>query len=164
MENYFLQESIHIGKLIGMKRKYDNKEEVKIKFDPGKCEALISVEDVMITEVLTVHPDRRVALARLRMLRYGVGALPVVKKDGTLIGILTLRDIDLAGSDIHELRVKNLMTSELITRKKDALISDVVDIMINTGIQRIPIVDDDNKLIGLVTQATVIRRIRPLLR
>jgi len=147
-----------------MKRKYDNKEEVKIKFDPSKCEALISVEDVMITEVLTVHPDRRVALARLRMLRYGVGALPVVKKDGTLIGILTLRDIDLAGSDIHELRVKNLMTSELITRKKDALISDVVDIMINTGIQRIPIVDDDNKLIGLVTQATVIRRIRPLLR
>ena len=147
-----------------MKRKYDNKEEVKIKFDPGKCEALISVEDVMITEVLTVHPDRRVELARLRMLRYGVGALPVVKKDGTLIGILTLRDIDLAGLDIHELRVKNLMTSELITRKKDALISDVVDIMINTGIQRIPIVDDDNKLIGLVTQATVIRRIRPLLR
>ena len=98
------------------------------------------------------------------MLRYGVGALPVVEQDGTLIGILTLRDIDLAGSDIRELLVKDLMTSELITRKEDALISDIVDIMLETGIQRIPIVDDENKLIGLVTQTTVIRSIRPLLK
>jgi len=149
---------------IGMKRRSDDEEEVKIKFEPSKCEALISIKDVMIKQVFTIHSDQRVALARLRMLRYGVGALPVVERDGKLVGILTLRDIDLAGSDIRELLVKDLMTSELITRKKDALISDIVDIMLKTGIQRIPIIDDDNKLIGLVTQTTVIRCIRPLLR
>jgi CBS domain-containing protein len=147
-----------------MKRKRDDKDAVKIIFEPGKSEALISVEDVMITDVYTIHPNQRVALARLRMLRYGVGALPVVEQDGNLIGILTLRDIDLAGSDIRELLVKDLMTSELITRKKDALISDIVDIMLETGIQRIPIVNDESKLIGLVTQTTVIRSIRPLLK
>jgi len=153
-----------MGEYVSMKRKRDDKDAVKIKFEPGKSEALISVEDVMITDVYTIRPNQRVALARLRMLRYGVGALPVVEQDGTLIGILTLRDIDLAGSDIRELLVKDLMTSELITRKKDALISDIVDIMLKTGIQRIPIVNDDNKLIGLVTQTTVIRSIRPLLK
>jgi CBS domain-containing protein len=153
-----------MGEHVSMKRKRDDKEDVKIKFEPGKSEALISVEDVMITEVYTIHPDQRVALARLRMLRYGVGALPVVEQDGDLIGILTLRDIDLAGSDIRELLVKDLMTSELKTRKKDALMSDIVDIMLETGIQRIPIVNDENKLIGLVTQTTVIRSIRPLLK
>ena len=153
-----------MGEHVSMKRKREDKEAVKIKFEPGKSEALISVEDVMITDVYTIRPNQRVALARLRMLRYGVGALPVVEQDGTLIGILTLRDIDLAGSDIRELLVKDLMTSELITRKEDALISDIVDIMLETGIQRIPIVDDENKLIGLVTQTTVIRSIRPLLK
>jgi CBS domain-containing protein len=153
-----------MGEHVSMKRKRDDKEDVKIKFESGKSEALISIEDVMITEVYTIHPDQRVALARLRMLRYGVGALPVVEQDGDLIGILTLRDIDLAGSDIRELLVKDLMTSELKTRKKDALISDIVDIMLETGIQRIPIVNDENKLIGLVTQTTVIRSIRPLLK
>ena len=153
-----------MGEHVSIRRKHDDKEEVKIKYKPSKCEALISVKDVMITKVLTIHPDQRVALARLRMLRYGVGALPVVEQDGDLVGILTLRDIDLAGSDIQELLVKDLMTSELITRKKDALISDIVDIMIETGIQRIPIVDDEKKLIGIVTQTTVIRSIRPLLK
>jgi CBS domain-containing protein len=153
-----------MGEHVSMKRKRDDKDAVKIIFEPGKSEALISVEDVMITDVYTIHPNQRVALARLRMLRYGVGALPVVEQDGNLIGILTLRDIDLAGSDIRELLVKDLMTSELITRKKDALISDIVDIMLETGIQRIPIVNDESKLIGLVTQTTVIRSIRPLLK
>ena len=153
-----------MGEHVSLKRKRDDKEAVKIKFESGKSEALISIEDVMITDVYTIRPNQRVALARLRMLRYGVGALPVVEQDGTLIGILTLRDIDLAGSDIRELLVKDLMTSELITRKKDALISDIVDIMLETGIQRIPIVNDENKLIGLVTQTTVIRSIRPLLK
>jgi CBS domain-containing protein len=153
-----------MGEHSSMRRKHDNKKEVKIKFKPRKCEALISVKDIMITEVLTIHPDQRVAFARLRMLRYGVGALPVVEQEGDLVGILTLRDIDLAGSDIQELLVKDLMTSELITRKKDTLLSDIVDIMIETGIQRIPIVDDVNKLIGIVTQTTVIRSIRPLLK
>lgn len=153
-----------MGEHVSMKRKRNDKEGVKITFEPDRSEALISVKDVMISEVYTIHSDQRVALARLRMLRYGVGALPVVKQDGDLIGILTLRDIDLAGSDIRELLVKDLMTSNLITRKKDALIGDIVDIMLETGIQRIPIVNDENKLIGLVTQTTVIRSIRPLVK
>ncbi len=118
----------------------------------------------MIKDIYTIHPEERVALARLRMLRHGLGALPVIDKDGTLVGILTLRDVDLAGPEALVLPVGELMTRDLITRKKDTLLGEIVDIMMETGIQRIPIVDDEGKLIGLVTQSTVIRSIRPLIK
>ncbi|MFB0543396.1 MAG: CBS domain-containing protein [Candidatus Bathyarchaeia archaeon] len=126
--------------------------------------AVIRVGDIMITSIYTIHSEDRVALARLRMLRYGVGALPVVDEDRTLVGILTLRDVDLAGPESLVLPVRELMTRNLVTRKKDALLGEIVDIMMETGIQRIPIVDEEKKLIGLVTQSTVIRSIRCLIK
>jgi len=52
----------------------------------------------------------------LKMLRYGVGALPVIKDDNTLVGILTMRDIEFAGPEIMNLSVSELMTKDnLIT-------------------------------------------------
>lgn len=126
--------------------------------------AVIQVGDIMITDIYTIRPEDRVSLARLRMLRHGIGALPVVEEDGTLVGILTLRDIDLAGPESLVLPMRELMTRDLITRKKDALLGEIVDIMTETGIQRIPIVDEEKKLIGLVTQSTVIRSIRCLIK
>lgn len=126
--------------------------------------AVIHVGDIMITDIYTIRSEDRVSLARLRMLRFGVGALPVVDEDGVLVGILTLRDIDLAGPESLVLPVRELMTRDLVTRKKDALLGEIVDIMTKTGIQRIPIVDEKKKLIGLVTQSTVIKSIRCLIK
>ena len=137
-------------------------ERVIKTFEMGR--AIIHVGDIMIKNIYTIQAEDRVSLARLRMLRHGTGALPVVDKDGTLVGILTLRDIDLAGPESLVLPVRELMTRDLITRKKDALLGEIVDIMTETGIQRIPIVDETEKLIGLVTQSTVIRSIRCLIK
>lgn len=135
---------------------------MKIGF--GERTVVVRVEDIMVTNIHTIHPEDRVALARLRMLRHGIGALPVVDEDGTLVGILTLRDVDLAGPESLVLPVRELMTRELITRKKDTLLGEIVEIMMETGIQRIPITDENMKLIGLVTQSTVIRSIRLLIK
>jgi CBS domain-containing protein len=137
---------------------------VGIKIDFEEEKAIIHVSDIMITNIYTIHPEERVALAKLRMLRHGVGALPVVDENGILMGIITLRDIDMAGPEALVLPVNELMTRDLITRKKDALLGGILDIMIGTGIQRIPIVDEKGKLIGLVTQSTVIRSIRSLVK
>lgn len=117
----------------------------------------ILAKDVMIRDVYTIHPDNRIALARLRMLRHGVGALPIIDKEKTLLGIITLRDIDLAGNEASALLVEDLMTASLITETRDTPISVIAETMLRTGIQRIPIVDADYKLIGLVTQTTIIR-------
>ena len=118
---------------------------------------MILAKDVMIRNIYTIHPNNRVALARLRMLRHGVGALPVIDKEKKLKGIVTLRDIDLAGNEASALLVEDLMTTSLITESEDASINEIAAMMLQTGIQRIPIITKDGKLIGLVTQSVVIR-------
>jgi CBS domain-containing protein len=117
----------------------------------------ISAKKVMVKNIFTIHPNSRVALARLSMLRHGIGALPVVEKNERLVGIITLRDIDLAGNETGTLNVEDLMTADLITATKDTPISKIAETMLDTGIQRIPVVDEDGKLIGLVTQTCIIR-------
>ena len=72
----------------------------------------VLVKDIMIRIIRTIGPEEKIALARLKMLRYGVGALPVVKEDNSLVGMLTLRDISLAGMDIGNLSVNDLMTKD----------------------------------------------------
>ena len=118
-----------------------------------------SAKDVMIKrkDMYTINPKKRIALARLRMLRHGVGALPVVDDDNTLIGIVTLRDIDLAGERTSDLFAEDLMTTDVITRRENTSISEIAETMDRASIQRIPIIDKDGKLIGLVTQSVVIR-------
>lgn len=123
----------------------------------------VLAKDVMIRGIYTIHPKQRVALARLRMLRHGVGALPVVDEEHRLEGIITLRDIDLAGNEAGSLLVVDLMTTKLKTGLEDTPILTIVETMLNTGIQRIPIVDLNNRLIGLVTQTTVIRTMKKVI-
>ncbi len=125
----------------------------------------ILIRDIMIRNVRKINPEEKIALAWLRMLRYGIGALPVVKDDNTLIGMLTMRDIDFAGPDIKNLFVKNLMTKDnLITATETNTLTQVADMMITTGLQRIPVVDDKGKLIGLVTQSVIISSFRALFK
>lgn len=127
----------------------------------------VLVKDIMIKDVRTVSPDDKVALARRKMLRHGVGGLPVVKEDNTLVGMITLRDISFTGTmgDIMTLAVQDLMTkNNLITCCRDTSLAEIADIMIKTGIQRLPIVDNKGKLMGLVTQSVLIRAFRALFK
>jgi len=117
----------------------------------------IIARDIMIKGVLTITADRKVAYARLLMLRHNVGALPVVDEAGILLGIITQRDIDLAGADVSDLLVSDLMTRSLIKAKESTTLRWIVEKMIKTGLQRIPVVDEKSKLLGLVTQTTVIK-------
>ena len=120
-------------------------------------------KDVMVKKVFVIEEDAKVALARLKMLRHNVGALPVVDKDNVLVGMITLRDTDLAGSDISDLMVGELMTKELITCNESTSTKEIAEMMIRTGLQRIPVIDGDRKLLGLVTQTSIIKAARDVL-
>ncbi len=113
--------------------------------------------DVMISDVFTVTRKSKVAYARLIMLRHNIGALPVVEHNNVLVGIITQRDIDLAGEGVSNLLVSDLMTRALIKAKKTTPLRWIAEKMIKTGIQRIPVVNDNSKLLGLVTQTCVIK-------
>jgi CBS domain-containing protein len=117
----------------------------------------IVARDIMLKGVLTITSERKVAYARLIMLRHNVGALPVVDEANVLLGIITQRDIDLAGADVSDLQVSDLMTRSLVKAKESTTLRWIVEKMIKTGLQRIPVVDEKSKLLGLVTQTTVIK-------
>ena len=113
--------------------------------------------DVMISDVFTVTGESKVAYARLIMLRHNIGALPVVGRNNILVGIITQRDIDLAGEGVSDLLVSDLMTRALIKAKKTTPLRWIAERMIKTGIQRIPVVNEKSRLLGLVTQTCVIK-------
>ncbi len=117
----------------------------------------IVARDIMIKEVHTIAQDRKVAGVRLVMFRHNIGALPVVDADNILVGIITQRDIDLAGANVSNLLVSDLMTQTVVKAKETTSLRWIVERMIKTGIQRIPVVDNQSKLLGLVTQTTVIK-------
>lgn len=114
-------------------------------------------KDIMIKDVYTIKVGSKVALARLKMMRHGVGGLPVVDNKDILLGMITQRDIDLAGSDVSHLPVEDLMTTKLFKGNEKTTLKEIVELMVKTGIQRIPVVNHKGRLIGLVTQTSVIK-------
>ncbi len=123
----------------------------------------VLAKDIMIKNAQVIGPNEKLALARLIMVRQGVGGLPVIRDDRVLVGIITLRDLAFGGGDVLALQVKDLMTkTNLMTGTEKTTLLELADIMTKTGIQRIPIVDEDGKLVGLVTQSVVIRAFRNL--
>jgi CBS domain-containing protein len=117
-------------------------------------------QDIMIGEVHIISPDDLIAAAKLKMMRCNVGGLPVVD-DKKLVGIITHRDILLAGGEALGLRVEELMSKDLKVAEPDTPIMEITKIMADDGYQRIPVVKDGD-LIGLVTQSSLIRALAGL--
>ncbi len=112
-------------------------------------------EDIMIKDLYVTSPNDVVAAAKLKMMRCNVGGLPVVDK-GKLVGIITHRDVLLAGGEALGLKVDDLMSKELMVAERSTPILEITKIMADKGYQRIPVVDNGN-LIGLITQSSLIR-------
>jgi len=117
----------------------------------------LRAKDIMIRDVIVVEPDESVAAAKLKMVRANIGGVPVVEGD-RLVGFITHRDILLAGSEALKLKVKDIMSKDLVVVDKNTSLSRISKIMVETGYQRIPVVED-GKLLGLITQSCVIKAI-----
>ena len=120
----------------------------------------LKAEDIMIEEVRVTSPKDLVAAAKLKMMRCNVGGLPVVD-DKRLVGIITHRDVLLAGGEALGLKVNDLMTKELYVANRDTPILEITRVMADKGYQRIPVVENGN-LVGLITQSSLIRALAGL--
>ncbi len=123
---------------------------------------MLTAEKVMIKEPLTISPEDTVARAVLTMTVHGIGGLPVVDGNGKLLGIVTHRDIILAGSDAEVLRVRDIMSKKVVAVTPDTPVKRIAEIMSSTGLQRLPVVKN-GKLVGLVTQSCLIRVLAEML-
>ncbi|MDI6701875.1 CBS domain-containing protein [Methanothermobacter wolfeii] len=115
----------------------------------------LRARDIMLRDVIVAEPDDLVAAANLKMVRANVGGVPVVEGE-RLVGLITHRDILLAGGEALKLRVRDIMSKELVVVDEDTPIGRISRIMADTGYQRIPVVED-GKLVGLITQSCIIK-------
>ncbi len=121
----------------------------------------LTAQDIMINKVHVTSPTDLVAAAKLKMMRCNVGGLPVVNDSKRLVGIITHRDILLAGGEALGLKVGDLMTKDLVVAEIDTPIMEITKNMADKGYQRIPVVKKGN-LVGLVTQSSLIRALAGL--
>lgn len=115
------------------------------------------VEDVMSTQVRTCRPqDTLEAAARLLWDR-DCGSVPIVDESSRVVGILTDRDICMAayfhGQPLYTIPVSEVMTREVFTCKADDLLPQAVKILQERQVRRLPVVDPEGRLVGLLSLA-----------
>jgi len=114
----------------------------------------LTADDIMIKDPVTASPTELVATANIKMMRQGIGGLPVVE-NGETVGIITHRDTILAGKKAMNIKIGDMMTKDVLTIKRDTGFDEIVNLMKETGYQRLPVLEG-KKLVGLVTQSCVI--------
>jgi CBS domain-containing protein len=115
----------------------------------------VKVGKVMTKNLITVFLGTMVEEAVKKMVDLDVECLPVVDSEGVLRGLLTFRDIVTkviySQVDVRKLKVEDIMTRDLVTCDLSCTVLDVVKLMKNKHLRRIPVVNAKNKLRGLVT-------------
>ena len=144
------------------------------------------VRDVMSTPVSTLRPDDKVEFAADLLAEKDIGALPVVDADGKLLGVLRDDDLIASEARVHvptfinflglgmafpgemkhlerELKkiagatARDVMQTDVPTVAPDATLEDVATILHDEGVNSIPVVDPDGKVLGVVARADIVR-------
>ncbi|MFC4356525.1 CBS domain-containing protein [Halobium salinum] len=114
----------------------------------------IFVARLMSSDLVTVTPDTLVEHAATTMLEHGIGSLVVVDDDGRLQGILTNTDFVRIVSERKpkdQTPVSEYMTTDVVTTTAQTDIREVADAMVGNGFHHMPVVDDEDGVIGMIT-------------
>jgi IMP dehydrogenase len=115
-------------------------------------------ESGMIVEPLTLRPDAPIAEALALMSRYHVSGVPITDDDGLLVGILTNRDLRFETDTAQP--VSTLMTArDLVTAPLGTTLEDARAILHRHKVEKLPVVDVDGRLCGLITVKDIQKRI-----
>ncbi len=111
----------------------------------------------MITEPVTLPPDALVRDALELMARYRISGVPITDADGVLVGILTNRDLRFERDESGA--VSALMTSrDLVTAPTGTSLHEAQEILRRHKVEKLPIVDADGRLTGLITVKDIQKR------
>lgn len=128
------------------------------------------VSNWMTKDVITVNDDSPMMDASQLMKEKKVQVLPVLGKRGKLVGIVSDRDLKAASPskattlDVHEMyyllskiKIKEVMTKDPVTIGVDSTVEKAAVIMLEKKISGLPVLDDSNNLVGILTQGDVFR-------
>jgi CBS domain-containing protein len=117
--------------------------------------------DVMVNDVLTIDADATLVEAAQLMRDGNVGVLPVVE-DGRLRGIVTDRDLVIRGMADGAVpsmtRVAECATWDIVCARAHSSIEEAMEVMADSQIGRLPVVDADNRVIGILTLSSLALR------
>lgn len=116
------------------------------------------VHEVMTDRPRVVTPETTVSEAAQLMKNDDIGSLPIL--DGEqLAGVVTDRDIVIRaiaeGKDPRGMPVREVASRELVTVHADEELSSALQLMASQQVRRLPVVDDDGRLVGILAQADV---------
>ncbi len=107
-------------------------------------------ESGMILDPVTLPLHSLVSDAKANMKEYGIGGIPIVDNSGKLIGIVTNRDLRFEKNNSRP--ISEVMTSKnLVTVGEGTSLEEAEDILQENKIEKLPVVDKDYKLVGLIT-------------
>ena len=121
--------------------------------------------EIMTSEVVVVSSTDTIQKAAELMKQHDIGPLPVVEDEASrkLIGIITDRDIVInvlaEKKDASKTRVSEAMTSSLVTCRESESLNEALEKMSSYQVRRIPVVDENNRIVGIIAQADIATRI-----
>lgn len=140
----------------------------------------VTAEDLMTRDVRTAFRETPLGDVAELMARNNISGLPVIDRERYVIGVLSEKDFSLnmgeGGSDslmrlisdcircegcaamtIRGKTAQDIMKSPAITVSEDALLGEIASLLSDKGINRVPVVDHDNRLVGIVSRADIVR-------
>jgi CBS domain-containing protein len=121
----------------------------------------MEVSEIMSTDLGVCRMDETIRVAAQRMEECDCGAIPVVENDESLrlMGLITDRDIAIRavakGLDVNTTRVSECMSTDITWVHPESQLQEVERIMENLQVRRVPVVDENRCLCGMVSVADV---------
>ena len=123
-----------------------------------------SVRDVMTANPSSVEPSAPVAEVARLMQQEDVGSVPIVE-GGRLVGTITDRDITIRvvaeGKDPQSTSVGDVASRDLVTIDPQQNLDEALRLMAQHQVRRLPVVEEDGRLVGIVAQADVATQAAP---
>ncbi len=142
-------------------------------------------KDIMVGKVITIGKDASIGELSDLLINNKISGVPVVDSSGKILGIVTEADIIIKDADLHfpryfklldgiiylesfrkfknnlkkhlGSRVEDIMTDKVKTVEEDTPVGDIASMMINNNVNRIPVVDKDKKVIGIITRRDIVK-------
>ena len=115
----------------------------------------MNVQELMTRRVVTCRPDETLAVAAQRMWEADCGVIPVVESDGKLVGMLTDRDICMAGwmrgRTLDAIDIGEVMAKQVGFVRASQGLEAVARLMAELKVRRIPVVDAGETLLGIIS-------------
>lgn len=115
----------------------------------------MKASDLFQREIVTCSERDSLEHVAGLMWKFDIGGLPVVNEAGRAIGMVTDRDVAMAaylqGSPLRSITVSSVMSRELVTCRERDLVKDVEQVMRGRQVRRVPVIDEQGKLLGMLS-------------